>query len=269
MTGHCRLPLDSEAAGSTESNASSDLQRLRLALEASQKQAAMVVRDWKRSYEEAQRRTTELERSYYDTLVRLLRVSQFRSVETSEHMTRVGMYSAVVARLLGLGEDFASLISAAAPLHDLGKVGIPDSILLFNGPLNSSQVEVMRKHPRVGFELLAGSHSPVLSMAAEIALTHHERFDGTGYPQALHGEAIPITGRITMLADLYDALRSQRIYKNAMTHREACEIILHGDRRSRPEHLDPGLLELFRQRHRMFESIFDALEVPTNERNRE
>lgn len=244
--------------GADAESVGADLKRLRMELDSAQKQAAVLVRDWKKSYEAERRRAAELERSHYDALVHLIRVSRYRSLETSEHMMRVGLYSAVIGRHLGLGAPMVNLLKDAAPLHDLGKVGIPDSVLLFKGPLSGDQLRIMREHPRIGADLLAGSQSPVLALAAEIALTHHERWDGSGYPEGLKGKQIPVAGHITMLADAYDALRSPRPYKSGFTHQKACEIILEGDGRIRPEHFDPEIRELFRRCHQEFAEIYDT-----------
>jgi putative two-component system response regulator len=141
-------------------------------------------------------------------------------------------------------------------MHDVGKIGIPDAILLKEGPLNEIEWEMMKRHPMIGARLLEGSKSPLLEMARQIALTHHERWDGSGYPAGLVGEDIPIAGRIVMLADHYDALRSDRPYKESMSHFQACDVFFSGDDRARPEHFDPKLLTAFRAVQDQFDGIF-------------
>ena len=127
------------------------------------------------------------------------------------------------------------MIFLAAPMHDVGKVGIPDNILLKAGPLSDGEFDQMKHHTLIGSRIFANAKSPVLIRAAEIALTHHEKFSGGGYPRNIAGDQIPLSGRIMALADIYDALRSKRPYKNEIDHERVVEIILHGDGRTKPE----------------------------------
>jgi response regulator RpfG family c-di-GMP phosphodiesterase len=140
--------------------------------------------------------------------------AETRSRETANHVRRVGILAAMLGRLHGLDETTCELLNYAAPLHDIGKIGIPDAILNKPGPHTPEETKVMRTHAELGAKLLSGSRRPVFQLAAQIALTHHENFDGSGYPHALAGEDIPIAGRITALADVFDALGSQRCYKD-------------------------------------------------------
>ena len=144
-------------------------------------------------------------------------------------------------------------------MHDVGKIGVPDTILLKDGPLTPEEWTVMKCHPTIGADILTSSTSPLLQMATEIAAGHHERFDGTGYPRDVQGEAIPVAARIVMLCDIYDALRSQRPYKPAFGHAKSCDIIINGDGRTRPEHFDPRLLETFTRIKERFGAIYDEL----------
>lgn len=219
-------------------------------------QLQSFAKDLKSTFEAERRRTKELEKSYYDTLLRLMHASQYKDEETGAHVQRLSHYSKAMAIHLGLGDDEAELIFTAAPMHDVGKIGVPDAVLLKNGALDSEEWQVMRKHPSMGANLLMGSNSTLLERAREIALTHHERWDGTGYPRGLKEEKNPLPGRIVMLADQYDALRSKRSYKPPFSHDKTCDIILNGDGRTKPAHFDPQLLDAFRDLHRVFETIF-------------
>jgi putative two-component system response regulator len=182
----------------------------------------LALRDHNRLLEERVReRTAELEDAHAEILARLARAAEFRDDQTGEHTRRVGRLSGAIARELGLHPDEISLIQQVAPLHDVGKIGIPDDILLSPKELTPSQVEVMRSHTEIGGDLMAGSGIPLLDMAEEIARTHHERWDGTGYPDGLSGDDIPIAGRIVAVADSYDAVAYQRRYKPAWTAEDA------------------------------------------------
>ena len=138
-------------------------------------------------------------------------------------------------------EDRASLVKMASPLHDVGKIGTPDQILLKPGRLEPSEFEIMKQHAEIGYRILAGSSSELLNLAATIAWTHHEKFDGTGYPRGLVGEQIPIEGRIAAVADVFDALTSARVYKPAMPNERSLNILREG----RGKHFDPEVLDAF------------------------
>ena len=176
----------------------------------------LALRDHNRHLEERVReRTAELVEAHAEILARLARAAEFRDDETGEHTRRVGQLAGAIAQELGLDPEEVSLIQQVAPLHDVGKIGIPDDILLRPGPLTSEQVEVMRSHTEIGGNLMAGSGIPLLDMAEEIARTHHERWDGSGYPSGLSGEEIPMAGRIVAVADAFDAVTHRRPYKPA------------------------------------------------------
>lgn len=160
-------------------------------------------------------RTVELEGAYLDTLERLASAAEFRDDETGRHTERVGEVAALLGSALDLPEEDLFLIRRAAPLHDVGKIGIPDAILRKPGPLTSEEWEVMKTHATIGARILAGGRSRVVQLAEEIALSHHEQWDGEGYPGGVAGEAIPLHGRLVMVADVYDALTSDRVYREA------------------------------------------------------
>jgi putative two-component system response regulator len=205
------------------------------------------------------RRTREIQAIHRDTISRLMRAARFRDDETGTHLVRISRLSAILARELGLSEKRVRSIETAAALHDIGKIGVEDAILHKPGPLDAGEWERMKRHTLLGAELLAGSSSPLLELGREIALHHHECWDGSGYPYGLRGEEIPLPARIVMICDVYDALRSERPYKPAYDHDTVCGILLEGDGRTRPEHFDPKLLDLFRRSHRRFEVEWRAL----------
>jgi putative two-component system response regulator len=160
-------------------------------------------------------RTAELDAAHVDTLKRLALAAEFRDDETGRHTERVGEIAAILASALGLPEEDARLIGQAAPLHDVGKIGIPDAILRKPGPLTETEWATMKQHTTIGARLLAGGQSRIVRLAEQIALTHHEHWNGLGYPRGLAGDAIPLAGRIVMVADVFDALLSDRVYRTA------------------------------------------------------
>lgn len=186
-------------------------------------------------------RTRELEEARIETLERLARTAEYRDDNTRWHTERVGIRSALLARALGLPEAEVQLIRRAAPLHDVGKIGIPDSILLKPAPLTPDEIVIMREHTTIGAQILSGSRFELLNLAAEIALTHHEHWDGTGYPQGLKGEEIPLAARIVAVADFFDALAHDRPYRPAW----AIEDITAEIERQSGKQFDPRVAETF------------------------
>ena len=237
-----------------------DTERLRTEqLAATYQQLQAYAKDLKKAFDAERQKKEELEQTYYDTLIRLTQASRYKDEETGAHLERLSHYAKTLALYLGLGATEAELIFKAAPMHDVGKIGVPEAILLKRGPLDRDEWHVMQKHPLIGASLLQGSTSPLLERAREIALTHHEHWNGSGYPQGLKGEEIPLVGRIVLLADQYDALRSPRPYKPRLDHATVCDIILHGDGRTHPDHFDPRLLDAFRALHQEFAAIHACL----------
>ena len=204
-----------------------------------------------------QRMRTELELAHRDTVLRLMAATRFKDEETGAHVERVSRYSRTLAQYLGLDSNLSNILADAAPMHDVGKLGLPDAILHKAGPLTPGEVRLMRQHTTIGAKLLQGSDAPLIRLASEIALTHHERWDGSGYPRGLERDATPIAGRIVMFADQYDALRSARPYKTAHSHDRTCSILLQGDGRTLPAHFDPAMLEAFRSIEGLFDRVFE------------
>ncbi len=188
--------------------------------------------------EEATREIREREK---ETLLRLARAGEFRDEETGYHLIRMARYSRLIANAVGLERDEAETIELAAPLHDIGKIGIPDGILLKAGRLDADEWANMRRHPVIGHEILKGSASKYVRMGALIALGHHERYDGSGYPSGLEGDHIPLCARVVAVADVYDALTSVRPYKGAWSTEDALEYL----RAQRGKHFDPRLVDAF------------------------
>jgi response regulator RpfG family c-di-GMP phosphodiesterase len=171
----------------------------------------------------------------------LSRAAEFRDPETGGHIQRMAYYSQLIARSLGLSSDDQKLILEASPMHDVGKIGIPDHILLKPGRLDVDEFGVMKNHAQIGFELLRGTTSDVLNTASEIAGSHHEKWDGSGYPNGLSGEDIPLFGRIVAVADVFDALTSERVYKPAWSLEKAKAFLIEG----RNAHFDAKCVDAF------------------------
>jgi len=193
--------------------------------------------------EEVRKATAEIQARERETVVRLAKAAEYRDPETGAHIVRMANYSLLIARNLGLPEDVRDMIFQAAPMHDLGKLGTPDHILLKPGRLTPEEMEVMKRHARDGYEILKGSSSPMLQMAARIALAHHEKYDGSGYPDSVKGEGIPLEGRIVAIADVFDALTSERPYKKAWEVEQAVALLKEGS----GSHFDPVCVDAFFQ----------------------
>ena len=216
------------------------LMRVRNLLDA--QMAHRLVYDQKTVLEDMVRaRTEELHRTRLQVVQRLGMAAEYRDEETGNHILRMSHTCALLARAVGWSEAGCDLILNASPMHDIGKIGIPDAIMLKPGKFEPNEWEIMKTHAAIGGKLLEGDDSTLMRMAREIALTHHEKWDGSGYPNGLAGEAIPQSGRIAALADVFDALTSVRPYKKAWTVEAAVELITE----NRGKHFDPSLVDVF------------------------
>jgi cyclic di-GMP phosphodiesterase len=188
-----------------------------------------------------ERSQAELHGVTQDTLLALARAIERRDIATAYHIERVSLCATVLAQRLGLPDEECELIREASPMHDVGKVGIPDGILLKPGPVTAAEFDVIKQHVALGHSILSRSEQPLLRLAADVAETHHERWDGSGYLQGLRGEEIPLAGRITAIADTFDALVSRRVYKDPIPLDSALVVIREG----RGKQFDPHLVDMF------------------------
>lgn len=186
-------------------------------------------------------RTEELAQTRLEVIRRLGRAAEFRDNETGLHVIRMSNYAYVIARRLGIDESWCQLLLNAAPMHDVGKIGIPDSILLKPGPLTPEEWAIMKRHPVIGAEIIGSETNELLRMSSEIALCHHEKWDGSGYPNGLKGAEIPLSARIVAIADVFDALTTERPYKSAWTVEAAVNLVTENAGR----HFDPELVQIF------------------------
>lgn len=193
----------------------------------------------------------ELKNSQTKIIHKLSSAAEFKDNETSAHTKRVGLFAEVLAHDLGLDRDRCSLIKLTSPMHDIGKIGIADNILLKPGKLDDEEFKIMRTHAKIGYDILYDDSDEILKTAGIIALEHHEKWDGNGYPMGKKGEAISIEGRITALVDVYDALTSKRPYKEAWSYEDARALI----QRERGTHFDPNVVDVFLKNFDKFKSI--------------
>ncbi len=197
--------------------------------------------------------TREIHEHEQEVLQILGKLSEYNDPETNQHVTRVAHYCRIIAKQFGLSEKVQDYIYNAAPLHDIGKIGIPDSILLKEDHLNPAEWKFMMTHAELGYRLLKDSKSPYLQVGGVIAYSHHEKYDGTGYPNGLEGSMIPLYGRILAIADVFDALSSRRPYKDAWSFDEAFEYILSQS----GKHFDPKCVDCFVKGRVEIEKIYD------------
>jgi two-component system, response regulator RpfG len=191
--------------------------------------------------QEINKKTSEVEEREKETLLRLARAGEYRDEETGTHVTRMSQYATIIAEELGFSETKCDTIRHAAPMHDIGKIGIPDHILLKPGKLDPLEKKIIQSHSTIGYEILRDSPSDYLQTGAVIALAHHERYDGTGYPHKISGNNIPIEARIVAVADVFDALLSQRPYKKAWSMDKALDYVTQ----ERGKHFAPDCVDAF------------------------
>jgi len=206
--------------------------------------------------ERVQERTKEIENIQLELVHKLLMAAEFRDDDTGNHIIRIGKYTKVIGKLLGFEEKYCNRLSQASMMHDIGKIGIPDHILLKPAQLSFEEMEIMKRHTNKGADILTDSVSEVLRLGEVIAFTHHEKWDGTGYPCGLKGEEIPIEGRITAICDVFDALLSKRPYKKAWK----LDSVLTLMNKESGLHFDPGLLQLFMDNKKTFIEIHENFE---------
>lgn len=204
-------------------------------------QLEQYSKDFYKLLEDRETAYDQLAAAHLDTIRRLTVAAEYKDDDTGVHIVRMSEYSALIARTLGRDDNFSKNILMASPMHDIGKIGIPDYILQKPGKLTVEEWAIMKKHPEYGAKILAGSNAPTIQLAAEIALTHHEKYDGSGYPNGLKGDEIPISGRVAAVADVFDALTMNRSYRPAMSEENAIAIIEGG----RASHFDPEIVDAF------------------------
>ena len=205
------------------------------------KQSKAYAIDLKKTMDELKNAHQQLKEAYLETIQRLVLATEYKDTYTGQHVIRMSRISAFIANKIGLPEKDVNNIRYAAPMHDVGKIGIPDYILTKNDKLTREEFDIIKTHCSIGAKILSNSQSEILMLAESIAFSHHEKWDGKGYPLGLSGEEIPLPGRITGLVDVFDALISKRPYKEPYPIKVAYEII----KEKRNEHFDPDLVDIF------------------------
>lgn len=204
-------------------------------------QMECLIADFGRMYRERNDALREVAQAHHDALMRLSRAAELRDDDTGVHIVRMGFLAWAVALRMGLPASWALQLRQAAPMHDIGKIGVPDGVLKKPGKLTPEERAVMNEHPRIGADILGRSRIPLFQLAAELALTHHERWDGTGYPAGLAGEAIPLSGRIVAVVDFFDALTMDRCYRQAFPDPMALQMLTE----ERGRAFDPRIVDIF------------------------
>ena len=212
-------------------------------LEAANQQLVKFADDLNKTILELKSANQELQESYLDTIHRLVLAAEYKDEDTGGHIIRMSRYSAFIAEMLGLPARDVENIPYAAPMHDVGKIGIPDKILMKPGKLTDEEFDFMKTHTTIGAKILADSKAEILQLAQQIAISHHEKWNGRGYPQGLAGDTIPLAARIVGLADVFDALTSKRPYKDPFPVEVALDII----KKECGEHFDPDVVDVFFQ----------------------
>ncbi len=222
-------------------------------LEAANHQLERYADDLSKTFVELQSANQELQEAYLDTIHRLVIAAEYKDEDTGAHIARMSQYSVLIAEKLGMPAKEVQNIQYAAPMHDVGKIGIPDRILMKPGKLTDEEFDLMKTHTTIGAKILTNAKAEVLKVAGQIAISHHEKWNGTGYPQGLAGVTIPLAARIVGLVDVFDALTSKRLYKDPFPVKVALDII----KKERGHHFDPDIVEIF------FENIDEILKVKT------
>ncbi len=220
-------------------------------LAAANDQLVKYASDLRKTVSELRKANQELQDAYRDTIFRLVLASEYKDKDTGSHISRMSRYCTLLAGYIGLTPQEIDNLSYAAPMHDVGKIGIPDSIILKKGMLSEREFSIVKSHTTIGADILENARGSVLQTAQVIALSHHEHWNGKGYPQGLRGEAIPLPARIVALTDTFDALTSRRPYKTPYPIDISCGII----REEREKHFDPELVDLFLSHADEFVSI--------------
>ena len=216
-----------------------------------------VTANWLAS--QVQRATSMIREREHEIILRLSHLAEYRDPESTSHILRVAEYCEAIARGAGLGKDFEETMRIAAPMHDIGKIAIPDYLFQKRSKLTMAEVELMKQHTTIGYEILAGSTSPLLQVAADIAVSHHEKYDGSGYPHARAGTAIPLGGRVCAVADAFDAMTSERAYRSTLS----AGAVLSELERCSGSHFDPALVVAFKSE---FQSIQETLKRRPDDR---
>jgi putative two-component system response regulator len=208
---------------------------------ASAAQMQYILADLGRMYQERNEALREVARAHHEVLLRLALAADFKDDDTGIHIVRMAYLAEQLALRLGESPAFARLLRDSAPMHDIGKIGIPDSVLKKPGPLDPAEWAVMKQHPAIGAQILGESRIPLFQMASQVALTHHERWDGAGYPAGLAGEGIPVCGRIVAIVDFFDALTMDRVYRKALGDEVALQMLAE----QRGAAFDPRMVDCF------------------------
>jgi len=210
-------------------------------LEAANLQLIKYGHDLNRSVSELKAANLELQKAYLDTIYRLVIAAEYKDEDTGDHIIRIGHYSSLIAEKLGMSDAKTKDMLYAAPMHDIGKIGIPDHILLKPGRLTDEEFDIIKTHTIIGAKILSNSNSKIIILAEQIALSHHEKWNGQGYPNGISGNNIPLEARIVAIADGFDALTSKRPYKKTFSVETAIEIM----KKERGQHFDPDVLNIF------------------------
>lgn len=222
---------------------------------AATEQMARMVQDLGRMYRERNQALQEVMDAHHEALFRLALAAEYRDNDTGAHIVRMGFLAEALALAAGAPRDWADMLRKAAPMHDVGKIGIPDAVLKKPGRFTPDERVVMNRHAEIGAEILGRSRIPLFQLAAEVALTHHERWDGRGYPHGLAGEHIPLAGRIVAIVDFFDALTMDRCYRPAYDDTRALQML----QAERGHAFDPQLVDLFAQQLSRMVALRDAV----------